>query len=81
MHYNGRNSFLFVNATKIYQFQFKAKPYPLCLGNTSNDFTVNNIIKTILNGYVYDFYVGYNAFDISDITNIHNCFMKKLDVR
>ena len=60
---------------------FKAKPYPLCLGNTSKDFAVNNIIKTILNGYVYDFSVGYNAFDISDIINIHKCFMKKLDVK
>ena len=35
-HYNGSNSFLFVNATKIYQFKAKdseIKIYPLCLGN------------------------------------------------
>ena len=27
--------------------------------------------KTGLNGFVYDFTVDYRAFDISDITNIH----------
>ena len=34
LHYNGTNNFLFVNATKIYQFKTKdskIKPYPLCL--------------------------------------------------
>ena len=34
LHYNGSNSFLFVNATKIYQFKAKdseiKKKYPLC---------------------------------------------------
>ena len=36
MHYNGINSFLFVNATKIYQFKGKdseIKKNPLCLRN------------------------------------------------
>ena len=36
LHYNGSNSFLFVNATKIYQFKakyFEIKDYALCLGN------------------------------------------------
>ena len=38
VHYNGRNSFLFVNTTKIYQFKakdFEMKKYPLCLENIS----------------------------------------------
>ena len=38
LHYNGSNSFLFVNATKIYQFNVKdseIKDFALCLGNTS----------------------------------------------
>ena len=41
LHYNGSNSFLFVNATKIYQFRTKdseIKKHPLCLGNISGDF-------------------------------------------
>ena len=36
LHYNGDNSFLFVNATKIYQVKAKdseIKDYALCLGN------------------------------------------------
>ena len=42
LHYNGSNSFLFVNATKIYQFKAnnsEIKKYPLCLGNISKDCT------------------------------------------
>ena len=48
LHYNGSNSFLFVNATKIYQFKAKdseIKDYTLCLGNISKDLTINNIEK------------------------------------
>ena len=46
--YNGRNSFLFVNSTKVYQFKAKdseIKQYPLCLGNISGDFWANNMKK------------------------------------
>ena len=48
LHYNGGNSFLFVNATKIYQCKAKnsqIKPYPLCLGNFSKDIAFNNMKK------------------------------------
>ena len=48
LHSNGSNSFLFVNATKIYQFKAKdseIKDYTLCLGNISKDFTINNVKK------------------------------------
>ena len=44
LHYNGSNSFLFVNATKIYQFKAKnskIKYYALSLGDISKDFTIN----------------------------------------
>ena len=37
LHYNGSNSFLLVNATKIYQFKAKDSEinnYTLCLGST-----------------------------------------------
>ena len=53
LHYNGTNSFLFVNASKIYQFKAKdpeIKDYTLCLGNISKDFTINNMKKTGLRG-------------------------------
>ena len=48
LHYNTSNSFLFVNATKIYQFKAKESEitkYPLCLGNISGDFSANNMKK------------------------------------
>ena len=48
LHYHGSNSFLFANATKVYQFKAKntkIKDYALCLGNISKDFTINNLKK------------------------------------
>ena len=48
LHCNGSNSFLFVNATKVYQFKAKdseIKDYTLCLGNISKDFTITNMKK------------------------------------
>ena len=62
LHYNGSNSFLFLNATKIYQFKAKdskIKKYPLCSGNISGDFSANNMKKTGLNECVYNFSVDY----------------------
>ena len=55
LHFNDGNSFLFVNATKIYQFKAKdseIKKYHLCLGNISKDFTANNMKYLGLNGYI-----------------------------
>ena len=42
-------------------YHFKAKdseirPYPLCLGNISNDFTIDNMKKTGLKGYAHVFF-------------------------
>ena len=48
LHYNGSNSFLFVNATKVHQFKAKnskIKDYVLRLGNVSNDFKINDMEK------------------------------------
>ena len=52
-------SFLFVDATKIYPFKAKdseTKKYPLRLGNTSNNFTIDNMRKTGLKGSVKFFF-------------------------
>ena len=48
LHYDRRNSFLFVNIVKIYQFKVNysnIKPYPLCLSNILKDFSINSIKK------------------------------------
>ena len=50
-HYNGNNSFLFVNAVKMYQFQAKdseTETYPLYLENILKDFKLNNMKKNRL---------------------------------
>ena len=55
LHYNGANSYLFVNGTEIHKFKAKDSEIvasPLCLGNNPNDFSVDNMKKTGLNGYV-----------------------------
>ena len=48
LHYNERNSFLFVNATEIYHFKAndsEIKIYPWCLGNISKYFAAINMKK------------------------------------
>ena len=41
----------------------KIKPYLLCLGNISKNFTVNNTEKTGLNIYANDFSINYNTIE------------------
>ena len=44
LHFNGSNSFLFVNATKVYQLKANdSEDYTLYLVNVSKKFTINNI--------------------------------------
>ena len=64
MHYNGANSYLFVNDTKIYKFKAKDSQIlvgPICLGNISKDWSVDNMKRTGFTGYAYDFSVDYEA--------------------
>ena len=70
----------------IYVTKFKAKDseivaYPLCLGNISKDFSVDNMKKTGLNRYVYDFSVDYNDIAVDDVLNIHKYLMKKHNIK
>ena len=73
MHYNGVNSYLFVNSTEIIKFKAKDSNIiatPLCLGNISKNWSVDNMKDTGLNGYVYDFSVDYDANSVDDIKDI-----------
>ena len=83
LHYNGANSYLFVNGTEIYKFKAKDSQIaatPLCLGNSSKDWSADNMKKTGFNGYVYDFSVDYDATDVDDIKDIHKYLMKKNNI-
>ena len=80
LHYNGRNSYLFVNGTEIIKFKGKDSEFvatPLCLGNISKDLSEDNMKKTGLYGYVYDFSVNYDTIVVDDILDIHKYLMKK----
>ena len=48
LHFNGANSYLFVNSKEIYKFKAKDSEIvatPLCLGNISKDWSVDNMKK------------------------------------
>ena len=48
LHYNGANSYLFVNGKKTHEFRAKGSEIvatPLCLGNISKDWSVDNMKK------------------------------------
>ena len=70
LHYNGANSYLFVNGKEIVKFEAKDSEIvasPLCLGNISKDQSTDNMKKTGLNGYVYEFSVDYNDFSTKNL--------------
>ena len=72
--YNGSNNFLFVNATKIYQFKtIDSEKYSLFLGNISGDSSANKMKN-------YDFSVDYRAFNTSNIV-IQKYLLKKHDMK
>ena len=63
----------FVNSTEIYNFKAKDSEVvgtPLCLGNISKGFSVDNMKNTGLN-MVYYSSVDYDATAIDDILGIH----------
>ena len=75
LHYNGANSYLFVNGTEIIKFKAKDSEilaYSLCLASISKDW----LQKTGFNGYIYDFSADCNAIAIDDILDIHKYLMK-----
>ena len=53
---------------------------PLCLGNILKDWSLDNVIKTGLAGYVYDSSVGYDSIAVGDIKNIHKYLTKKSNI-
>ena len=83
LHYNGANSYLFVNGTEIHKFKAKDSGIVarlLCLGNILKDWSLDKMKKTVFTGYVYDFSVDYNAISVDDIKDIHKYLMKKNNI-
>ena len=71
LHYSGANIYLLMVAKDS-----EIVASLLCLGNNSKDLTVDNIKKTGLNRYIYDFSAAY-VIPVDDILDIHKYLMKK----
>ena len=83
LHYNGDDSYLFVNGKQ--ELKFKAKDDQivkeiLCLGNISDDWTAANAKKTGLWGEIYDFAIDYTSTNIGNIYNVHRYLMKNHNI-
>ena len=84
LHYNGDDSYLFVNGRQ--ELKFKAKndqlvKEKLCIGNLSDQWTKTESEKTGLYGNIYDFAVDYEAIiGVGPIYDMHRFLMTKHNV-
>ena len=81
LHYNGNNSYLYVNGNQ--ELKFKAKTdqlvkEKLCLGNLSDQWFTSESEKTGLHGKIYDFVVDYeHVAGTAKILNMHRYLINK----
>ena len=71
---------MYVNGKEIHKFKAKDSEIvatPLCLGNISNDWSIE---KAGFTGYVYDFRVDYDAIAVDGILDIQKYLMKKTNM-
>ena len=79
LHYNGSNSFFFVNAIKIHQFNakdLKAKPYTLCAGIISKV----KVLSIKLNHYIGKTKRIYFFIKDDNLLNKHSTIWDKISV-
>ena len=82
LHYNGDNSYLFVNGKEVTKFKVKKseiKANQLTFGSisTSANLSSRDIEDSKLYGIVYDFRVDYTAISNDKILDIHDYLMNK----
>ena len=84
LHYNGNDSYLFVNSKQELKFKCKTDQLvkeKLCLGNLSDQWTTSESEKTGLYGKIYDFVVDYEAINgVKKIYDMHKNLMTKHDI-
>ena len=82
LHYNGNDTYLFINDEKIIKCKAKNQSVlrKLSLRNISADFNQADRKEIGLYGYVYDFSVDYQAIVNDKILDIHQYLMKKNNI-
>ena len=76
LHYNGNNSYLYVNGNQ--ELKFKAKRDQLVKGNLSDQWTTSESENTGLHGKIYDFVVDYEQIEGTDkILDINRYLISK----
>ena len=61
-------------------YKFKANDFGIDAAPLSKDFSADNVKKTGLYGYIYDFSVGYDSIVVNDILDIHKYLMRKYNI-
>ena len=85
LHYNGDESYFFVNGRQ--ELKFKAKTdqlvkEKLCIGNLSDHWTASESEKTGLYGSIYDFVVDYEQIvGVKTIYDMHRYLMTKHNIK
>ena len=83
-HYNGDNSYLFVNGKEELKFKAKTESLvkeKLCRGNLSDKWNTSELEKTGLYGNIYDFVVDYEAIiGVKAIYDMHRYLMTKHNI-
>ena len=81
LHYNGNNSYLFVNGRQELKFKCKTDQLvkeKLCIGNLSDHWTMGESEKTGVYGKNYDFVMDYEQIvGATKILDMHEYLMTK----
>ena len=84
LHYNGDDSYLFVNGRQELKFKCKTDQLvkeKLCIGNLSDQWTTSESEKTEVYGKIYDFAVDYEQISgVKAIYDMHRYLMTKHNI-
>ena len=86
LHYNGNNSYLFVNGKEELQFKSQSftsamKSQLFCVGKFSINWASTENPKTILYGNFHDLAIDYEpSIDVKTIYDIHRYLIKKHNI-
>ena len=84
LHYNGDDSYLFVNGRQELKFKCKTDQLvkeKLCIGNLTDQWTASESEKTELYGNIYDFVVNYGEIlGVKPICDMHRYLMTKHNI-